>query len=60
MRKSPKKKRSDRDLDRFEDQSSTNKELLRLKDLAEKSTGPRRVALDEEIRRTSKEGKTAG
>jgi hypothetical protein len=46
-------RRSDRDLEKFEKQPDDRKELERLKDLAEKSTGPERVKLDEEIRARS-------
>ncbi|GEM_PF-1405554 len=44
---------SDRDLERFEAQPDKTKELERLKDLVEKSVGPEKADLDQEIRRRS-------
>jgi len=45
--------RSDRDFGKFEEQSPENKTLERLKDHAEKSTGPEKADLDQEIRERS-------
>lgn len=59
MRNHPKKERSDKDLDLFEEQPPKTKELLRLKDLAEKSTGSERAKLDGEIHRRVKRDETS-
>jgi hypothetical protein len=53
MRESPKKKRSDKDLEKFDDLPPETKDLQQLKDHAEKSNGPAREKLDREIRQRS-------
>jgi len=50
--------KSDRDLEKFEKLPADQKELQRLKDEAEKSSGPTKANLDQEIRRRS--GEKAG
>lgn len=58
MRDKPKEKRSDKDLEKFDELPSETRDLQQLKDLAEKSNGPARVKLDREIRdRSEREGR---
>ena len=45
--------KSDRDLEKFENLPADQKELQRLKDHAEKSSGPTKANLDQEIRHRS-------
>lgn len=54
--RAPKKRRSDRDLETFEELPEGQKELQKLKDSAEKASGPKKADLDEKIRRRSSEG----
>ena len=47
--------KSDRDLEKFNKLPADQKDLQRLKDEAEKSSGPNKADLDQEIRRRSEE-----
>lgn len=50
------RRRSDRDLERYADLPEETRELQRLQDRAEKTVGPKKAALHEEIREKATEG----
>ena len=53
----PEKVRTDRDLEDYEELPEQQKELHRLQDLAEKTSGPKQAELNRLIRRESRDEK---